>query len=379
MNRRRFLIGTFHLAAGTALAACAPGGTPLSTPTESPAGPGATPAPGPGEPLPAGYMTFVVNVHDWTHGGESAAALERLLDIFSAYGVRADFYFTPEITRVLAAQSPALIERFRRGEATISYHVRPPHPLNSGFDAVLNGLDDAALAATLRDYETFALNLETGALDRSQAGGYRYVAEVFGTNPVTASVPHPNARIKSAGRAVLRELGAQVTVLDHEGGNATANPYRWADGLLARPVDFSVTRVTPVDGSDQFWWNVIARSGGEKYDPVGLAEMQLEAWQQAGRDRPPFILAHVHENNLYRRGAEGWSSIYFEIVNGERGNPLPPPWDLDAPDPSRPRPQAEQEAIWAAYERLVAWASRTVKVITSADVPALASAAGVEP
>lgn len=379
MNRRRFLVGSLHLTAGAALAACAPAGNPVSTPTDTPSGPGATPTPGPGGPSPAGYMTFVVNVHDWTHGSESAGALERLLDLYGKYGVRGDFYFTPEITRVLAEQHPELIERFRRGEATISYHVRPPHPLNSGFDAPLHGLSDSALLATLRDYETCALDLETGALDCSRPGGYRYVSEVFGTNPVTASVPHPNARIASAGRSVLRELGAQVTVLDHEGSATGGWPYRWVDGLLARPVDFSVTRVTPIDGSDQFWWNLVGRPGGEKYDPVGLAEMQLEAWEQAGNGRPPFILAHIHENNLYRRGAEGWSSIYFEMVNGERGNPLPPPWDLDAPDPSRQRPQAEQEAIWAACERLVAWAARSVKVITSADALALAQAAGVAP
>lgn len=368
MRRRTFLFGA---AGGLALAAA--GCTP-ATPSRGPQPAAVTPLPAPSPaggaapPATAARITFAVNVHDWVNHDESAATLDRLCSIFADHGVRGDFSFTPEVTRVLAERHPATVERVIASGQGISYHVRPPHPLSSGFEAPLRGLTGAALDAAILEYETFALDLETGALDRSRPGGYRYVAEVFGTAPVTAS-PATGARgIAAAARRVYRQLGARVTVIEHESGTDIDDPYDDVDGLLARPVDFSVTRVTPIDGSDAFWWNLVARGAGEEYDPLHLLEIQLSAWEQANHPRPPFIISHIHENNLYRRGAEAWSGIYFAITNGQRGDPLPPPWNLAAPDPSTPRSAEEQARIWDAYGRLAAYAAEHLAVVTSGDI-----------
>ncbi|MCX7617953.1 hypothetical protein [Tepidiforma sp.] len=373
MRRRTFLFG----AAG-ALALAAAGCTP-ATPSRGPQPATVTPFPSPSPaagaappPEPAARITFAVNVHDWVNHDESAATLDRLCSIFEAHGVKGDFYFTPEVTRVLAERHPATIERLIASRQGISYHVRPPHPLSSGFEAPLRGLTGAALEAAILEYETFALDLETGGLDRSRPGGYRYVAEVFGTAPVTASPATGMRGLAAAARTVYRQLGARVTVIEHEAGTAIDDPFEEVDGLLARPVDFSVTRVTPIDGSDNFWWNLVARDAGGEYDPLHLLDIQFTAWQQAHRPRPPFIISHIHENNVYRRGAEAWSSIYFTITKGQRGDPLPPPWNLAAPDPSSPRSAQEQARIWDAYERLVAYAAEHFAVVTSGDIADLA-------
>lgn len=122
------------------------------------------------------YISFIINVHDWTHPSESADTLLRLVDLFERYNLRGDFYFTAEVTRTYVEERPDVIERFKNSNMTISYHIRPPHPLYTGFDSRLRGLDDAALYQTLLDYETYALDLSTGELDRSQSGGYTYVA-----------------------------------------------------------------------------------------------------------------------------------------------------------------------------------------------------------
>ncbi|NWF64244.1 MAG: hypothetical protein HXY38_08060, partial [Chloroflexi bacterium] len=196
-----------------------------------------------------GYISFVINVHDWTHPSESADILLQLVDLFERYGVRGDFYFTAEITRALAENHPDFIERLKNSNMTISYHVRPPHPLYIGVDARLKGLDDAALYQTLLDYETYALDLETGELDRSRPGGYAYVAQVFGRNPVVASVPSDDRRLKDAAQRVYASLGAQMTLLYHEEGTKLEQPFEYVNGLLVRPSDFSVTRVTSIDGS----------------------------------------------------------------------------------------------------------------------------------
>lgn len=322
------------------------------------------------------YISFIINVHDWTHPGESAQILLKLVDLFEKYGVRGDFYFTPEITRELAEKHPEVIERLRNSDITISYHLRPPHPLYSGFDERLQGLDDATLYQTLLDYETYALDLETGDLDRSRPGGYVYVEQIFGRNPVVASASTNNRRIKNMAQKIYAALGAQMTVLYHEEGTKLERPFEYVNGLLVRPSDFSVTRVTPIDGTDNFWWNFMSKPNAVAYHPTVLLQTLLAKWeQQTGNspyNRAPFITALIHENNFYRNG-EGWSSIYYTIKGGSRrGDSLPPPWNLAAPDLSRVRSESEQAAILAAYEELVAYAAANLRVVTSEDILRLA-------
>jgi hypothetical protein len=322
-----------------------------------------------------GYISFIINVHDWTHPDESAEILLKLVDLFERYGVRGDFYFTAEITRELAEKRPDVIERFKNSNMTISYHVRPPHPLYTGFDARLQGLDDATLYQTLLDYETYALNLETGDLDRSRPGGYTYVAQVFGRQPVVAAVPN-SGKIKDMAQRVYASLGAQMTLLYHEEGTKLEQPFEYVNGLLVRPSDFSVTRVASIDGSDNFWWKFMSRPNAADYNPTQMLQNLLADWEQRTGSSPyaraPFITALIHENNFYRSGAEGWTSIYFTMNGAKKGNPLPPPWNLNAPDPSKPRTEADKAAIWAAYEELVACAAQHLSVVTSEDIVNLA-------
>ncbi len=317
------------------------------------------------------YISFIINVHDWTHPTESADILLKLVDLFEKYGVRGDFYFTAEIIRELAEKRPDVIERFKNSNMTISYHIRPPHPLYTGFDDRLQGLDDAALYQTLLDYETYALDLTTGDLDRSRPGGYTYVAQVFGRKPVVASVPN-SGRIKDTAQKVYASLGAQMTILYHEEGTKLEQPFEYVNGLLVRPSDFSVTRNTLVDGTDNFWWNMMSKPNAADYRPLHLLELGLAEWEKKTEGSPyaraPFITSLIHENNFYRRGAEGWTSIYFTMQGGKKDQPLPPPWNLNAPDPSTLRSAEEQSAIWQAYEELVAYAAENLQVVTSEDI-----------
>jgi peptidoglycan/xylan/chitin deacetylase (PgdA/CDA1 family) len=323
-----------------------------------------------------GYITFVINVHDWTHPVESAYILLKLVDLFEKYGVRGDFYFTAEITRKLVEEHPNVIERFKNSNMTISYHTRPPHPLYPGFDSHLKRLDDVVLYQTLLDYETYALDLETGELDRSRPGGYAYVAQVFGRKPIVAPAPNNDPRVKDAAQKVYASLGAQMTLLYHEEGTKLEQPFEYVNGLLLRPSDFSVTRVTSVDGSNNFWWNFMSRPNAADYKPVKMLQNLLAEWvgqtSSLPAARAPFITALIHENNYYRSGPEGWSSIYFTMNRGQRGRPLLPPWNLAAPDPSKPRSEADKAAIWTAYEELVAYAAANLNVVTSEDILTLA-------
>lgn len=323
-----------------------------------------------------GYMTFAINVHDTVHVDESADTILRLIGIFEKYGVRGDFYLTAPMVSLYAERRPEVIERLRDSNMTISYHVRPPHPLYNGFDDGLKNMDDAALAAAITDYETYRLVLATGGLLYDQPGGYAYVASVFGRDPVVASAPSGDRRIKTAAEKVYAGLGAQATVLYHEEGTDTKQPFEWVEGLLIRPSDFSVTRwgETGREGKEPFWWNMLSTAKAAEYDPTAYLQSQLSAWQAKNTGRSPFITALIHENNFYRQGAEAWTPFYYADTGKKQ--PLSPPFDLNASDPSKPRSRAEQDAIWAAYEEMVAWAAANLRVATSEDIVALAEVTG---
>ncbi|MBI5963200.1 MAG: hypothetical protein HY863_06980 [Chloroflexi bacterium] len=318
------------------------------------------------------YISFIINVHDWIHVDESAGILIKLVDLFERYNMRGDFYFTAEVTRRLAEEHPDVIERFKNSDMTISYHIRPPHPLYSGFDSLLQNLNDDELYQALLDYETHALNLETGDLDRSQPGGYAYVAQVFGRNPVVAAAPSNDQRIKDTAQRVYASLGAQMTILYHEKGTKIEQPYEYVNGMLVRPSDFSVTRATSIDGTDNFWWNFMSKPNADEYNPTEMLQSQLAEWETHNYGRAPFITSLIHENNYYRSGAEAWSSIYFTMEKGQKADPLAPPYDLNAPDPSKLRPPEEQQAVFAAYEELAAYAAAHLTVVTSEDIVEMA-------
>jgi len=324
-----------------------------------------------------GYITFVINVHDTVHVDESADTILRLIDIYEKYGVRGDFYLTAPIVQAYSEVRPDVIDRLKNSNMTISYHVRPPHPLYSGFDQRLRGMDSATLATTLHDYETYALDPATGDLLRDRPGGYSYVAETFGRNPVSAPSPNRNQQVKAASQQLYASLGAKMTLLYHEEGTDPEQPFEWVNGLLIRPSDFSITRWSisgdrPVTVDEQpFWWNKLMTPDAEEYNPTAYLQQRLDGWDRTQVGRPPIITSLIHENNFSRSGPEGWNAFYFS--GGDNSHPLQPPFDLNAPESSVLRTVAEQEAIWAAYEEMVAWASANLRVVTSEDIVAMAA------
>jgi peptidoglycan/xylan/chitin deacetylase (PgdA/CDA1 family) len=332
----------------------------------------AVPAPAPAASAARGYITFAINVHDWKHVNESADTLIRAADLFKKYGVRGDFYMTAPVVAQYARSRRDVIDKLKSTGMTISYHVRAPHPLYEGFDASLLGLDDAQLRATLKDYETYALDLKTGGLDRSAPGGYSYVASVFGTPPVVIGTgAQPDRRIRAAAQDVYKSLGAKMVVVYHERGGNPARPLETAaSGLLVRPSHFSITRWPgPGETNESFWWNRLRGRGAGSFEPSRKLEQEMAAWTHP---QPPFATALIHENNFYRAGAEGWTLSFYADPNRQRV--LSPPFNLNAADPSRVRPRDEQRAIWDAYENLIKYAAAHLRVVTSADLVQMAGA-----
>jgi hypothetical protein len=316
-----------------------------------------------------GFITFVVNTHDWPHLEESAATVLRLIGIFEKNKVRGEFYFTPQIVEHYEQKRPDVIARLKESGMGISYHCRPPHPTYGGFEGHLRDLDDAALAKTLRDYETYRLDPATGELQRDKAGGYSYVAKVLGCKPVVVSPQCRDPRIRSAALKTYADLGAKMVVAYHESGTKLEQPFEWVQGLLARPSDFSITRWSVGGRQEVFWWNMLDTPDAAGFNPTARLKSQLAAWKG---QRAPFITVLIHENDFARANGTGWGGIYYD-GDGPRSRPKQPPFDLNAPDRSRPRTPEAQERIWRAYEELVAHATANLRVVTAAEVVATAS------
>ena len=322
---------------------------------------------------PRGYITFAVNCHEWTQPEASAATVERLIELFERYGVRGDFYLTAPLVHAYEEEAPQIIARLRDSGMTISYHVRPPHPLCKGFDRALTGLDAEARYRLLWDYEHNRLDLRTGGLDRSQAGGYTYVAQCFGRLPVVASVASAHPQNRATAERLFADLGARMTVHYHTGGSDPDRPFVVQNGLLIRPSDFGVVEVSRPDGTTASWWDCVAEDR-EHCSPLPQMMEQLEAWEASGHERLPFITMPIHENDFFEQEV-GWGAIYYCETEGEKSRPCTPPYDLTNV-PHTPRSQAEEEAIWSAYEALVAYAAQELEVVTSEDVVRMAEEAG---
>jgi len=313
-----------------------------------------------------GYIQFAINTHDIINLVESADTVLRLIDLFERHSVRGDFYLTGAMVNLYEEHRPDVIARLRDSEMTISYHVRPPHPLNSGFDDPLQGLRPKEIMELLEGYETYKLDIATGGLLRDEFGGYTHSEDVFGRPPSTIAFSSL-ARYKELAFPMFARLGAEVGLVYHETGADISNPLPVEDGLISRPSDLSVTRWAS-GNSDKvnFWWNMLATPEADAYDPAGYLGGGIAAWDH---DRPPFVTALIHENNFYRQGATPWSLVYFESTDKEVRKF--PPYDLNSEDPSKPRVGAE--AVWEAYEALVAYAAEHLIVITSADLASLAA------
>ncbi|MBM3128310.1 MAG: hypothetical protein FJ009_06695 [Chloroflexi bacterium] len=315
----------------------------------------------------AGYMTFVVNTHDWAHVNASADTILRFIALYEKNNVRGDFYLTAPTVEAYVQQRPDVIARLKNSATTISYHIRPPYPAYIGFDQRLENLDDQTLEQTLREYETYRLDLATGHIDKSAPGGYTLLTQVFGRKPVVASPMSNDPRIRKTLLKIYAELGAQMQVVYHEEGTALDKPLVQANGLWVRPSDFSITRIRMENGRENFWWNLTGTPRASEFNPTTMLKTKLAQWNAP---RAPFITALIHEDNLFGSGT-GWGGIYF--AEGGKGKPLAPPYNLDAPDTSKPRSQANQNAIWNAYEEMVAYASKNLCVVTSQDIVNLAT------
>ena len=323
------------------------------------------------------YFSFIVYGDDFCNPDESAAVVRRLLDLFDANQLPAEFVVSAAVAAAWQATSGDVVERLRRGPYTVSYVCRPPHPVC--FPGELNRRlakrTGVQRRDALRQLETHGWDPTTGEANTSGVGGYSLVKEIFGRAP-WAVVPNATSdQLRDDHVAVLRELGARVVTLDTSLPPNGPNPIRWHSGLLVRPFDFDLTTVGPRRrGRNRkrnrwaWWWHHAGR------DLLGDPAYRLrQHMQRTVPGRVYFGLIRVHDHDFYAKMTPWWR-IYYGSWRSLRARK--PPFAFThrgRKQPYRECDTAQKQAIWRAYEKLVSAVARNaqIRAVTSRELVAM--------
>lgn len=275
------------------------------------------------------YVSFIINVHDFSQSDESIATLHRIIDLHEREQLPVDIYLTDAVTQIYEEQDPALIERLKTSPyVAVSHHIRPPTPYYADFhDEWFDGLSETELEAALREYETREVELVTGKTT-TEPGGYQHLSELMGYPPYVVTHADGSGRIAKALANVYKEMGALCTLVH----GTVSELGDTSNGLCLRPEDVGVKVYEPRT----------AISAEE------LLEGELEGLTTR---RPAFINLKWHENNFYSSGTN-WGGIYY--VGQQGSEPRDPPYDLSLWTSTQTDKSDAQEAMqWQRYEDML--------------------------
>ncbi len=253
---------------------------------------------------PQFYVYFAVNVNDYYDPDLCAETLNRLLDIYTEHGIRADFYFTGPVLKALVETHPEVVERIKDEGMGINYHIRPPHPACDSFisQAYYKGkcrkIQDLSYEEKLDlldKFESFSLVIDGYSPDKKdfcpayregEVGGYEYVKGVFGKAPVISGLNTRDDDLKRAELEVLRRKELKMYVASHAGGTDPANPFEVSYGLLERPSDFGFPFASKL------------KEAG--YDGEKIAEIFFKS-APSDHERPLFGGILVHDYDFFKK------------------------------------------------------------------------------
>ncbi|GEM_PF-2113055 len=295
------------------------------------------------DPLPDVVAGFALNVHDWLWSAASIETVGRVLDVHESHGVPVDVHLTDPMVQLYLDEAPDLMERLVQSElVALSLHVRPPMPYYDDFDwAGLSELDDEALEAALRDYESHRVDLVEGTPRADESGGFELLAATAGYPPVSVSGAQGDERVAEALAALYAEGGATFATVHQEGGSDLEVR---ENGLLARPehVALRLYEDRTYDAGQELE-QAIASCG----EPVG----------------PCFVRVKWHEPDLYASDTPWWP-IFWE--DQDREVPRVPPFDHSLADGVvQEVPEDNQAGWWALYEDAVRWVAEHPDRVTA--------------
>ncbi len=284
-------------------------------------------------------VTFSINVQDFGHPAESAATLNRIIDLHEQYDVPVDIYLTGQMAEIYATQFPDLLDRLKTSPVVaISYHVRPPAPYYNNYDWLgLAQLSPDQQYEIIKRYETHATDLVTGQTTAAP-GGYARVSELIGYPPWSAGAL-ADANLEKQVMRVFKEMGARFTISHGRVNNLGDEK----DGLFIKP-----------EQSDYKLYEHAGQDAAQSFE-----EALAVAHTTKGAQAPYIVGVKMHDNNFFA-AESAWTTVY--MAGGKRPN-----WDPTLTSPLIS--QAEQDAMWAFYEQTVIHVASQKTRITAVNLP----------
>lgn len=274
------------------------------------------------------WLTFSINVQDFSYPDLSAATVQRIVELHERYRVPVDIYLTDTMLDLYQAGYPALMSKLTSSPYVgLNYHMRPPKPYYLNYDwAGLSALSLAEQTARIQAYEAVVVDLTTGQ-PTTRAGGYQLLRTLPNARPAIVPAFQADDALLDATAAAFRALGATWT-LAHTGG-----PLNLGDsgrGLYLRP-----------EHHDLKLFELTGQTAASVIDAAFAA-----AHDAAGARAPFFVGAKMHDNDFFAQKS-AWNVVYVD--GGKR-----PPWNPSAR--SALKSAADQAAQWAIYEGAVQYA-----------------------
>lgn len=279
-------------------------------------------------PATAGdWLTFSLNVQDFSYPDRSAATVEKIIGLHEQYRVPVDIYLTDTSLFLFETQFPSLITRLRTSPyVALNYHIRPPKPYYTGYDwASVSSKSSSEQQRIIHNYETHLTDLSTGQ-PSAQTGGFARLRELTGNVPTIAAFQTDAALYDSVSQ-VFKDLGAVMTI-------SHSLPYinlgTQAQGLYIRPEHYDLK---------------LFESVGQTAS--ALIEAAFSKARATNGARHPYVVGvKMHDNDFFAQ-ASAWTTIY---VNG----PRKPNWNISTQ--AALKSDADQQAQWTIYEAAVAYA-----------------------
>lgn len=274
------------------------------------------------------FLTFSINVQDFSYPEQSAATVSRIIDLHERYQLPVDIYLLDTMLDVYQTSFPTLMQRLTTSPYVgLNYHIRPPKPYYNGFDwAGLTSQSLSQQTATIKAYESFVTDPTTG-LSTTRPGGYAQLVTLPNARPAFTAAFQVEESLLDASAAAFRELGATWT-LAH--GSGVLNLGDSARGLYIRPEHFDL---------------LLFQSPGTAASSLIDAALQ-SAYAVSGARAPFFVGVKMHDNDFFAERS-AWLTVYMD---GSRR----PPWNTATK--AALKSEADQAAQWLLYEGALQYA-----------------------
>ncbi len=283
----------------------------------------------PGNPAtgPDAFVTFSLNVQDFSYPERSADLLGRVVALHERLEVPVDVYLTTTMVDLYEQKAPDLLEKLRSSPwVAVSYHVRPPLPYYKDYDWLgLGRMPVEMQAAIVLDYETHGLDLASGR-PTAAPGGFDRLSRLLGHVPWVASTM-AGPGLQGTVDGVFRELGARFTLVH----GRIANLGESRDGLFLRPEHLDL--------------KLFEHRGEEA--PAVVEAAVASARAAAGAKAPYFVGVKMHDNDFFA-SRSAWLTVYG-------GRDRTPPWDVSLQAPLLSG--SMQQETWSLYESTVGYVS----------------------